>query len=97
MTEPAKKTAAKKTTAQKAEALAESTSFEFNGITYTFGDFKTWPLEVLETEDEIEATRLILGEDQWSAFRSAGPTIGDFFGLAEAMSAAKGEDADSGN
>ncbi|MCX5201486.1 hypothetical protein OG897_08475 [Streptomyces sp. NBC_00237] len=97
MTEPAKKTSAKKAKAQKAEALDESISFEYNGNSYTFGHFRTWPLKALQSDDEVEVTRLILGEDQWATFEATDPSIGDFFDFAEAMSEARGEAGDSGN
>ncbi|MEU9404776.1 hypothetical protein AB0E08_03585 [Streptomyces sp. NPDC048281] len=101
-TTPARKTAAKKTaskvSAAKAEAKNAPIVFEFKGLSFKVPtDPRQFPLEILETDDELEATRLILGDDQWAAFRATGPTVGDFYDLTEAMSEARGRDTDSGN
>lgn len=98
MTTAPRKTAAKKATAAKAEAENGPVSFEFNGLTFEIPtDPRKLPLELLETDDELEATRLVLGDEQWTAFRSTSPTVGDFYDLVDAMSEARGRDADSGN
>ncbi|MGW0087850.1 hypothetical protein ACWDWS_02405 [Streptomyces sp. NPDC003328] len=103
-TTPARKTAAKKAVAStkveaaKAEAKNDAVTFEFKGLTYTVPtNPRDFPLEIFETDDELEATRLILGDDQWSAFRDTSPTVGDFYDLTEAMSKARGRDSDAGN
>ncbi|MCY0962734.1 hypothetical protein [Streptomyces sp. H27-H5] len=97
MTAP-KKTATKKTVAAKAEALEEGpTTFEHAGITFEVPHPLDFPLEVLETDDEFEACRLIVGEDQWKAYKETRPTIRDFGVFAEKLSAAQGRDTNSGN
>lgn len=97
MTAP-KKTATKKATAAKAEALEEGpTSFEHAGLTFEVPHPLDFPLEVLETDDEFEACRLIVGDEQWAAYKATRPTIRDFGAFAEKLSAAQGRDTDSGN
>ena len=100
MTAP-KKTAAKKSTkkveAAKAEATREPTFFTHRGIEFRVPHPLDFPLELMETDDEIEAARLILGDEQWAAYRETKPSIGDFYELSQAMSDANGRDDDSGN
>lgn len=100
-----RKTAAKKAVpnpkakAAEVEAVEDTApiTFEFDGITYTLPHPLDFPLELLETDDELEATRLILGDEQWEAFRATNPTIRKFYDLTEAMSEARGRDGDEGN
>ncbi|MEV3860712.1 hypothetical protein AB0J38_41185 [Streptomyces sp. NPDC050095] len=100
---PARKTAAKKTAAKVQAAKSEAvpsdkpTTFTHRGVPFTLPHPLDFPLEVLETDDEVEVTRLILGDEQWAAYRATKPTIRDFYELTEAMSEARGRDADSGN
>ncbi|MFD8018922.1 hypothetical protein ACFV6G_00595 [Streptomyces lavendulae] len=93
-----KKTATKKATAAKSEALEESpVTFEHAGITFEVPHPLDFPLEVLETDDEFEACRLIVGEDQWAAYKATRPTIRDFGVFAQRLSEAQGRDTDTGN
>jgi hypothetical protein len=100
---PAKKTAAprkvnpKKVKAAAVEALDGRPSFEHRGLTFVLPEPKDFPLQVLLTNDEIEATRLILGDDQWNAYLESGPTIADFAELAQKMSEAQGMEDETGN
>jgi len=94
----ARKTAVKKVQAAKAEAENAPVSFEVKGLTFSIPtDPRELPLELLETDDEVVATRLVLGDEQWAAFKATKPTIGDFSDLVDAMSEARGRDADAGN
>ncbi|MFF5433419.1 hypothetical protein ACFY5K_25690 [Streptomyces griseofuscus] len=100
MTATARKTATKKSAVEAVAAEAKNVpvTFEFKGLTFEVPtDPRQLPLEVLETDDELEATRLILGKNQWKAFREMKPTVGDFWDLVEAMSTARGREGDSGN
>ncbi|MGW4446449.1 hypothetical protein [Streptomyces sp. NPDC004682] len=100
-----RKVAAKKTVpnakakAAEAEAIEDSApvTFEFKGVSYELPHPLDVPLDILETDDELEATRLVLGDDQWEKFRETRPTIRDFYELTEAMSRARGRDGDEGN
>ena len=93
-----RKPGAPKAVAAKAEAEKLPISFEFKGLTYEVPtDPRAFPLAVLETDDELVATALVLGEDQWAAFKATNPSVGDFYDLVEAMSEARGRDADAGN
>ncbi|MFB7782067.1 hypothetical protein ACFC1D_05065 [Streptomyces vinaceus] len=97
MTAP-KKTATKKAAAAKSEALEESpVTFDHAGITFEVPHPLDFPLEVLETDDEFEACRLIVGEDQWAAYKATRPTIRDFGVFAQKLSEAQGRDTDTGN
>ncbi|MDQ1016694.1 hypothetical protein [Streptomyces afghaniensis] len=93
----AKKNSAKKVAAAAAEATETFASFEHRGLTFKFPHPKHFPLEVLMTDDEIVATQLILGEDQWAAYLSTRPTIEDFGEFARKMGEAQGQDDESGN
>ncbi|MFJ9771818.1 hypothetical protein ACIRVF_11290 [Kitasatospora sp. NPDC101157] len=90
----AKKTAAPKTAAAKAEATDEPTTFEHAGITFSVPAPLDMPLEILEAESEVEAVRLIVGEETWAAYRATRPTIRDFQALADRVNQAQ---AGSGN
>lgn len=94
----AKKSTAKKVAAVAAEATDAFATFEHRGLTFILPHPKKFPLEVLMTDDEIVATQLILGEDQWAAYLGTRPTIEDFGDLARKMGEAQGrEDDDAGN
>jgi hypothetical protein len=103
MSTPARKSTSRKPAAPKAAAAAaeakhEPIVFEFKGLTYEVPtDPREFPLAVLQTDDELVATSLVLGEDQWAAFVATNPSVGDFYDLVEAMSEARGRDADAGN
>ncbi|MFD8088971.1 hypothetical protein [Streptomyces malaysiensis] len=90
----AKKTAAKKTTATEAEAIEESVKFAFLGIEFEVAPPKKLPLELLFAEDEVEAVKIVVGDEKWDEFRASGPTIGDFQELSRKVNEAS---AGSGN
>ncbi|MBD0739838.1 hypothetical protein [Streptomyces sp. CBMA29] len=93
----AKKTAAAKpaaAVAAEAEATEQPTVFEHRGITFTVPHPLDLPLELLEAEDELEAVRLVVGEESWTAYRATKPTIRDFQALTEKVNTAQ---AGSGN
>ncbi|WP_246430279.1 hypothetical protein [Streptomyces rectiverticillatus] len=93
-------TAAKKpspqTTAAQKEATDEPTMFEHGGIEYTVPAPLDMPVGLLEATDEIEAIRLILGDDQWTRYKNTGATLRDFQVFADKVAQAAGN-ADSGN
>ncbi|MEU5957560.1 hypothetical protein [Streptomyces sp. NPDC047525] len=93
----AKKNGAKKVAAVAAEAKKTVATFKHRGLVFTLPHPRNFPLEVLMTDDELEATQLILGEDQWAAYLATRPDIEDFGELARKMSEAQGRDDDSGN
>lgn len=93
----AKKNGPKKLAAVAAEARKTLASFEHRGLTFKIPHPRNFPLEVLMTDDELVATQLILGEDQWAAYLSTRPDIEDFGELARKMSEAQGRDDESGN
>ncbi|MFB8199392.1 hypothetical protein [Kitasatospora purpeofusca] len=96
MAAAAKKTAAPKTAASaaKAEATETPTTFEHAGVTFVVPAPLDMPLELLEASSEVEAVRLIVGEDSWAEYRATKPTIRDFQALADLVSQAQ---AGSGN
>ncbi|WP_018564993.1 hypothetical protein [Streptomyces sp. PsTaAH-124] len=90
--------ASTKVEAKQAEAENAPVSFEFKEITFSLPtDPHQLPLELLMTDDEVVATRLVLGDDQWAKFMNTKPSIADFSDLVDAMSEARGRDADAGN
>lgn len=93
----AKKTATPKpapAAAAEAEALEQPTTFEHAGVTFTVPHPLDLPLELLEAEDELEAVRLVVGDESWAAYRATKPTIRDFQALTEKVNTAQ---AGSGN
>ncbi|MGW2539316.1 hypothetical protein ACWC5I_00190 [Kitasatospora sp. NPDC001574] len=92
----AKKTAAPKTAvaAAKAEATDEPTTFLHAGVTFVVPAPLDMPLELLEVTSEVEAVRLIVGEESWAAYRKTRPTIRDFQALSDKVNEAQ---AGSGN
>ncbi|MFD7605152.1 hypothetical protein ACFWAN_32515 [Streptomyces mirabilis] len=92
-----KKTGVKKVAAAQAEATKTFATFEHRGLSFKIPHPRNFPLQVLMTDDELVATQLILGEDQWAAYLSTEPDIEDFGEFATKMSEAQGRDDDSGN
>ncbi|MGW0583369.1 hypothetical protein ACWD25_47375 [Streptomyces sp. NPDC002920] len=93
----AKKNTAKKLAAAEAEAKKAFATFEHRGLTFKIPHPRNFPLQVLMTDDELVATQLILGEDQWAAYLATAPDIEDFGEFAKKMSEAQGQDDESGN
>jgi hypothetical protein len=88
---------AKKVAAAKADATNAGLTLKHRGLNFKLPQPKNFPLEVLLTDDEIVATQLILGEDQWAAYMATRPDIEDFGELARKMGEAQGRDDDAGN
>ncbi|MGH3878068.1 MAG: hypothetical protein ACRDSK_13645 [Actinophytocola sp.] len=66
--------------ARKAEALAEGADVEFDGETYTIPPYEEWDIDALEAMDDQRYTvaiRGIIGDDQYSTFRSRHSKIGE--------------------
>ncbi|MFI2909459.1 hypothetical protein ACG2OD_14580 [Streptomyces sp. PDY-4] len=93
----AKKNGTKKVAAVAVEATKGQATFKHRGLTFSLPHPKDFPLQVLMVDDELVATQLILGEDQWAAYLATAPTIEDFGTLARKMSEAQGGDEESGN
>lgn len=85
-----------KLNARAAEAEEKPITFEHRGLSLTIPHPLDMPLEILMTDDEIEATQLMLGREQWAAYLETRPKVRDFSALVTAMSEAQGGDA-SGN
>ncbi|MGW6597909.1 hypothetical protein [Streptomyces sp. NPDC055036] len=96
---PTKKTTVShKVTSAAAEATGEKLTFEHQGIIFSVSaDPLDFPLEVLRTDDELDAISLILGKAQWAKYMETNPTIRDFGALAEKLSEVQGRDEKSGN
>ncbi|GAB1641770.1 hypothetical protein [Krasilnikovia sp. MM14-A1259] len=72
--------APRKTAAARAEAIGAPIKFAYDGELYEIPPSKDWDLDVLEAIDEgriTTAVRLIVGDEQWSVFRSTRRTVGD--------------------
>ncbi|MDH6705405.1 hypothetical protein P3T27_002115 [Kitasatospora sp. MAA19] len=89
---PAAKTTPK--SAVEAEATETPTTFEHAGLTFTVPPPLDLPLDLLDAESEMEAVRLIVGDEVWTKYRATRPTIRDFRALAKKVDEAG---ADSGN
>ncbi|QKW48868.1 hypothetical protein [Streptomyces buecherae] len=63
--------------------------FEHGDIEYTVPAPLDLPVKILEVDDEIDALKLILGE-QWQTYTESGATIRDFQVFAEKVSEAAG-------
>ncbi|MFJ5066531.1 hypothetical protein ACIQC7_08955 [Kitasatospora sp. NPDC088556] len=85
-------------TAPKAAAEAEATetpvTFEHAGLTFTVPPPLDLPLDLLDAKSEMEAVRLIVGDEVWTKYRATRPTIRNFQALAEKVNEAA---AGSGN
>lgn len=87
----AKKAAAKP--ARQAEVERdEPTVFEHKGITFTIPAPLDLPLELMECEDEYEAVKVIVGNEQWDSYMATKPTLRDFRDFAAKVNGATGED-----
>ncbi|MYR95462.1 MULTISPECIES: hypothetical protein [unclassified Streptomyces] len=92
-----RKPAPNKVSAQKAEALGEGLAFEHREVTFTVRPVGKYPVAVLETDDEVEVLKLILGKDQWAAYLNTEPTLDDLPEFLEKFSTTAGGDAEAGN
>ncbi|WP_424214783.1 hypothetical protein ACN20G_23445 [Streptomyces sp. BI20] len=82
--------------AAKNEALEKPNTFEFRGVEYTVPGALDMPIELLEVEDEIQAIKIMVGVEQWEAFKKSGATIRDFSEFADKVTEASGQ-GDAGN
>ncbi|MFF8629685.1 hypothetical protein [Streptomyces werraensis] len=101
---PAKKTAAAESvetvelapeaTAELAAAEAEAADAELvvehGGKTYVIPAPMDYPVDVVFADNDFEAVRLVLGEEQWQEYRRTRPTIRDFQQFHEKINLAAG-------
>jgi hypothetical protein len=76
--------------AAEAEARGEVTEVEHNGKVYTVPSPMDYPVDVVFAENDFEAVRIVLGEEQWQAYRASKPTIRDFQTFNEKINKATG-------
>ncbi|MFI0553423.1 hypothetical protein [Streptomyces scabiei] len=76
--------------AAEAEARGDVIEVEHNGRTYTVPSPLDYPVDVVFAENDFEAIRIVLGEDQWQAYRATKPTIRDFQQFNELINRATG-------
>lgn len=84
---------ANKTAAAKTEALGRGTQVRFEDHTYTIAPAEEWDVEAIEAAEAGQlatACRLLLGDDQWAAFKSKKRTLSDLAALFEAVQSAFG-------
>ncbi|MFJ8699464.1 hypothetical protein [Streptomyces ardesiacus] len=77
-------------TAAKAEAVEEGIKVEHNGKTYVVPSPLDYPVDVVFADNDFEAVRIVLGEDQWQEYRRTRPTIRDFQLFNEKINKASG-------
>lgn len=76
--------------AAEAEAAGELVPVEHGGKTYLLPSPLDYPVDVIFAENDFEAARLVLGEEQWQEYRRTKPTIRDFQVFNEKISKAAG-------
>lgn len=76
--------------AAEAEATGDVIEVEHNGKVYTVPSPLDYPVDVVFADNDFEAVRIILGEEQWQAYRSNKPTIRDFQVFNEKINKATG-------
>src|SRR5690242_9164849 len=64
--------------AAEAEARGDVIEVEHNGKTYTLPSPLDYPVDVVFADNDFEAVRIVLGEEQWQEYRRTRPTIRDF-------------------
>ena len=77
----------------KVDATGEAIEFAYEGVAYTIPPASEWDLAALEAFDaEKIATcvKLILGDEQWRAFRAKSRKVSDLSGLFAALNEAVG-------
>lgn len=73
-----------------AEATEEGVEVEHNGKTYVVPSPLDYPVDVVFAENDFEAVRIVLGEEQWQEYRRTRPTIRDFQLFNEKINKASG-------
>jgi hypothetical protein len=76
--------------AAEAEATGEVIEVEHNGKTYSLPSPMDFPVDVVFADNDFEAARIVLGEEQWQKYRATKPTIRDFQHFNEKISKATG-------
>jgi hypothetical protein len=76
--------------AAEAEARGDVIEVEHGGKTYTVPSPMDYPVDVVFAENDFEAARIILGEEQWQKYRATRPTIRDFQTFNEKINKASG-------
>jgi hypothetical protein len=73
-----------------AEARGDVVAVEHGGHTYTLPSPLDYPVDVVFADNDFEAVRLVLGEEQWQEYRKSKPTIRDFQLFHEKINKAAG-------
>ncbi|MEU9707994.1 hypothetical protein AB0E21_05160 [Streptomyces sp. NPDC047967] len=94
---PARKPSPAKVEAMKAEALNTGLTFEHRGVNFTAVPVRKYPVAVLDTNDEVEILKLVLGAEQWAAYLGTEPTLEDLPEFLEKFAVATGGDEKAGN
>jgi hypothetical protein len=76
--------------AAEAEATGDVIEIEHNGRTYKLPSPMDYPVDVVFAENDFEAVRIVVGEEQWQEYRKSKPTIRDFQLFNEKISKATG-------
>lgn len=79
--------------AAKTEAVEDSVTFEYDGVTYTAPPAIEWDVEVFEAAEDgkiVSAVRALIGPDQWAKFKEKKRTIVNVSELFDAAKAALG-------
>ncbi|MER6382094.1 hypothetical protein ACWDBD_38880 [Streptomyces sp. NPDC001118] len=76
--------------AAEAEARGDLIEVEHNGRTYTLPSPMDYPVDVVFADNDFEAVRIVLGEEQWQEYRKTKPTIRDFQLFNEKINRATG-------
>lgn len=79
--------------AARAAAQGKKITLTFKGKSYTVAPPEEWDIDTLEKFEDgkvIGATRAVLGERQWAAFKSTSNKIGDVGELMDAIAKATG-------
>lgn len=76
--------------AAEAEATDTGVEVEHNGKVYRLPSPLDYPVDVVFAENDFEAVRIVLGEEQWQEYRRTKPTIRDFQALNEKINKAAG-------
>lgn len=79
--------------ATAAEALAEKVPFTHNGVEYSLDPSTEWDIEALEAFENgkiMTFLRLILGAEQYAAYKATKPKAGEVNGFLEGIQKALG-------
>ncbi|TDD97172.1 hypothetical protein [Actinomadura rubrisoli] len=82
-------TSAKNNAAQN-EVDESPVEVKYKGITYVVPPALDLPVELLETEGELDVIRLMIGDEKYAEFRATQPTLRDLKNLGELLSDAAG-------